>query len=145
IALSWSAKGFLCGISYTYSGQLIWRYVMLKQAYQRAMKNNGEFRFPRKADRTSSTYIMKRYVEQACQVAHYGRAIEADVIGDHRVIGTLNRVSEDVSRVILRVEENLGRKLSRERAGKLINGFLKIRQASQAQGNIVQFVPRKAA
>lgn len=65
------------------------------------------------------------------------------VIADHRVVETLAKADELVRNVILHVEGKLGRKLSRERAQKLLLKYDMVR-AARLKNSVVARKPYQA-
>lgn len=60
------------------------------------------------------------------------------VIADHRVIETMVKADDMVRNIIIQVETNLGRKLGRERAQKLLAQYAKVRAARLQSAAVVR-------
>lgn len=62
----------------------------------------------------------------------------AGVIVDHRVVETMMKANHMARTIILQLEGTLGRKLSRDRAQKLLTAYDRVREARLRPSNVIQ-------
>ena len=61
----------------------------------------------------------------------------AGVIVDHRVVETIVKANDMARTIILQLESKLGRKLSRDRAQKLLAAYDRVREARMRPSNVI--------
>lgn len=61
----------------------------------------------------------------------------AGVIVDHRVVETIVKANDMARTIILQLESKLGRKLSRDRAQKLLSAYDRVREARLRPSNVI--------
>lgn len=72
---------------------------------------------------------MQRNLQRVMADPTLTAAVMAGTIIDHRVVETLAKADSLVRKVILQLEEKLGRKLGRERAQKLLAAYSRVSDA----------------
>lgn len=83
---------------------------------------------------------LQRNIERVAQCADLTSATLAGVIVDHRVIEVLGRLEVRTRKLVLAVEQRLGRKLSRERTLLLLNNLQRVQQQSARERAVKAFL-----
>jgi hypothetical protein len=81
---------------------------------------------------------MQRNLERVVADPAMTAAALAGVIVDHRVVETMVKANTLARTIILELESKLGRKLSRDRAQKLLAAYDRICQARALPSNVIQ-------
>ncbi len=114
----------------------------LQKIYRSAVRAGGAQMDAMKYPRTfGNDNTLRRNVLRACANPRWGQAIEQGTFADNRVIESLHKLGELPSRIVLDVEHQLGRKLTRSRAIALTRAYETVmaRKRHQATGNIIDF------